>query len=188
MWGSKLHKLNYDNTQLIHATDWLPTIVEGIAGLQLDKNKWALDGYSMWPTITTDSETPRKEILINLDPPRPGFVGQAAIRVGEWKLIAGQPNCSQGPSNKFMCNPDGWIHLNGSREPPPYTPSLTWLFNLAADPNERNNVADKYPAIVEQLKDRIEYYNSTHIPQINIPIDPKSYSAKFGGVWTPWLD
>ena len=24
-----------------------------------------------------------KEILINLDPPRPGFVGQAAIRVGD---------------------------------------------------------------------------------------------------------
>ena len=36
VWGSKLHKMNYDNTQLIHATDWLPTIVEGIAGLQLD--------------------------------------------------------------------------------------------------------------------------------------------------------
>ena len=32
VWGSKLPKLNYDNHQLIHVTDWLPTIVEGIAG------------------------------------------------------------------------------------------------------------------------------------------------------------
>ena len=188
VWGSKLPKLNYDNEQLIHATDWLPTIVEGIAGLELDKNIWALDGYNMWPTIATNSETPRKEILINLDPPRSGFIGQAAIRVGDWKLITGQPNCSFAPTRKGDNCPDGWVHLDGSIELPPYTPSLTWLFNLTADPNERNNVADKYPEVVKQLKERIEYYNSTHIAQINVPIDPKSNPANFGGIWTPWLD
>ena len=188
VWGSKLPKLNYDNEKLIHATDWLPTIVEGIAGLELDKKRWALDGYNMWPMITTNSETPRKEILINLDPPRPGFVGQAAIRVGDWKLITGRPNCSFAPAHKGSMCPDGWVHLDGSIELPPYTPSLTWLFNLTADPNERNNVADKYPEIVKQLKERIEYYNSTHIAQINVPIDPKSNPANFGGIWTPWLD
>ena len=77
VWGANLPKLNYDNYQLIHVTDWLPTIVEAIAGLQLDKGKWALDGYNVWPTIT-----PRKEILINLNPPDSGFVGQAVIRSG----------------------------------------------------------------------------------------------------------
>ena len=188
VWGSKLPKLNYDNMQLIHATDWLPTIVEGIAGLELDKNRWALDGYNMWPTITSNSETPRKEILINLDPPRPGFVGQAAIRVGDWKLITGRPNCSFAPVHKGSMCPDGWVHLDGSIELPPYTPSLTWLFNLTADPNERNNVADMYPEVVNQLKERIEYYNSTHIAQINVPIDPKSNPDNFDGIWTPWLD
>ena len=188
VWGSKLPKLNYDNAQLIHATDWLPTIVEGIAGLELDKNKWKLDGYNVWPTITTDSETPRKEILINLDPPRPGYIGQAAIRVGDWKLVTGSPNCSHSPANGLMCAHDGWMHLNGTMEHPPHTPSLTWLFNLADDPNERNNVANRYPEKVNQLKERIEYYNSTHIPQINIPSDPKCDPANFGGIWTPWLD
>ena len=39
VWGSKLPKLNYDNHQLIHVTDWLPTIVEGIAGLEVEINK-----------------------------------------------------------------------------------------------------------------------------------------------------
>ena len=187
VWGSKLPKLNYDNVQLIHATDWLPTIVEGIAGLELDKNMSKLDGYNMWPTITTDSETPRKEILINLDPPRPGFVGQAAIRVSDWKLITGRPNCSFARAHKGDSCPDGWVHLDGSIELPPYTPSLTWLFNLADDPNERSNVADKYPDIVQKLKERIEFYNSTHIPQKHIPFDPRCNPANFGGVWTPWL-
>jgi len=56
--------------------------------------------------------------------------------------------------------------LDRSIELPPYTPSLTWLFNITADPNERNNVADKYPEVVNQLKVKIEYYNSTHVSQI----------------------
>ena len=83
VWGSKLPKLNYDNHQLIHVTHWLPTIVEGIAGLEMDMNKWKLDGYS----ITADRESPRKEMLIDLNPPYTGFIGQAAMRIGDWKLI-----------------------------------------------------------------------------------------------------
>ena len=188
VWGSKLPKLNYDNNQLIHATDWLPTIVEGIAGLELDKDKWALDGYNVWPTITNDSETPRKEILINLDPPCSNYIGQAAIRSGDWKLITGMPNCSLSREYKGDPCPDGWIHLNGSIQLPPYTPSLTWLFNIKDDPNERNNVADLYPDKVEELKARIEYYNSTHIEQLHPPLDIKSDPNRFGGVWTPWLN
>ena len=190
VWGANLPKLNYDNQQLFHVTDWLPTIVEGIAGLEVDKDKWALDGYNVWPTITTDSETPRKEILINLDPVHPGFVGQAAIRSGEWKLITGMPNCTFTNSlqNKLFPCPDGWIHKNGTIEPPPYTPNLKWLFNIKVDPNERNNVADLYPEKVQELEARIEYYNSKHIPQFDPPIDPYSDPSLHNGVWTPWMD
>ena len=181
VWGSNLPKLNYDNEQLIHVTDWLPTIVEGIAGLELDKDEWELDGYNVWSAIIDDSESPRKEMLINLNPVYPGFMGQAAIRQGEWKLISGLPNCTVG-----FC-PDGWVHLDGTIESGPYTPSFTWLFNIKDDPNERNNVADQYPEIVEALKARIDIYNSTHIEQLAPPFDYDSDPGKFGGVWTPWL-
>ena len=181
--------LNYNNHHLINVTDWLPTIVEGIAGLQLDKDKWALDGYNVWPTITENTETTCKELLINLDPPHPGFIGQAAIRIGDWKLITGQPNCSMHVMEREGDGcPDGWVHLDGSIQLPPYTPSLTWLFNITADPNERNNVAHIYPEVVQKLKDRIEYYNVTHIEQLNPPLDPKSDPDNFGGIWTPWID
>ena len=188
VWGSKLPKLNYDNHQLIHVTDWLPTIVEGIAGLKLDRNKWKLDGYNAWPAITENVQTPRNELLINLDPPHEGFMGQAAIRIGEWKLITGLPNCSLVPVKVRDKCPDGWVHLNGTIENPPYTPSFTWLFNIKEDPNERNNVADQHPDIVKQLNEKIENYNSTHIEQLYPPVDPKSSPTNFGGVWTPWLD
>ena len=189
VWGSKLPKLNYDSNQLIHVTDWLPTIVEGIAGLELDKDKWKLDGYNVWPTITANTESPRSEVLINLDPPKHnwGYIGQAAIRVGDWKLVTGQPNCSLAPEYERDPCPDGWVHLNGSIELPPYTPSLTWLFNITADPNERNNVAGQNPDVVKQLKAKIELYNATHIEQLAPPIDLRSDPALFDHVWTPWL-
>ena len=78
--------------------------------------------------------------------------------------------------------------MNGSIELPTHTPSLTWLFNITADPNERNNVADQHPDVVKQLKERIDYYNATHIEQLDPPYDPSSNPANFGGVWTPWMD
>ena len=109
----------------------------------------------MWSTITTNSETARKEILIDLLPNHRKHMGKAAIRIGDWKLITGHSICP-------TCV-NGWVHLDGSIDLPSYTPSLTWLFNITADPNERNNVADMYPEVVKQLKERIEYYNSTHI-------------------------
>ena len=216
VWDSDLPKLNYDNNHLIHVTDWLPTIVEGIAGLELDKERWALDGFNVWPTITTDCETSRKEVLINLDPARLEFVGQAAIRSGDWKLIIGRPNCTFDNDDILFPCPDGWIQVDGSRELPPYTPSLTWLFNIKTDPNERNNVAELYPGKVLELKERIEYYSAAHIEQLHPPFDPRSNPFHFGGVkegiedyndthieqfdsrfdprsnldavWTPWLD
>ena len=187
VWGANLPKLNYDNNHLIHVTDWLPTIVEGIAGLDVDECKWRLDGYNVWPTITTDSETPRKEILISLNPARNDFVGQAAIRRGDWKLIIGMPNCTFGKESKFFPCPDGWMHVNGTTEPPPYTPLLTWLFNITADPNERNNVADQYPDKVLKLKERIKYYDSTDVEQLDPPLDQKSNPLRYNNVWTPWL-
>jgi len=104
----------------------------------------------VWNTITNNAKTPRNKLLINLNPSRTGFRGQAAIRIGQWKLITGLPNCSlvSPVRNKSPC-PDGWIHLDGTIEPPPNTPSFTWLFNIENDPNERNNVADQHPEIVK---------------------------------------
>ena len=55
-----------------------------------------------------DSQSPREELLVNLNPPYEGFTGQAAMPVDNWKLIVGLPNCSLA-----LC-PDGWVHLNGT--------------------------------------------------------------------------
>ena len=193
VWGKNLARKGYENTGLMHITDWYRTIVEGIAGETLDKDEVEhLDGFNMWDAINAGSQSPRKEILIQLDPPSNAypkgyFIGQAAIRVGDWKLITGQPNCSLFGGKAF---PDGcasgWVYLNGTMDLPPVNPSLTWLFNLTSDPTEHHNVADDHPDVVAELKSRIEVYNSTHLVQMYYPIDQTSNPLKYQDVWTPW--
>lgn len=194
IWGKNLPKLNYDNNGLMHISDWYRTVIEGVAGIELSQEDTKeLDGYNMWDMITQGGQSPRNEILLQLNPPKytpqRDFIGQAAFRMGDWKLIMGQPNCSEliMPGGIDLC-PSGWVHLNGTIEYPEANPSMVWLFNIAKDPNERNNVAEQNTDIVKQLKQRIEVYNSTHVEQFNLPFDPRADPKYFNGVWTPWLD
>ena len=188
VWGNMLPKTNYDSSALMHITDWYQTVVEGVAGLELSsKDTQDLQGYNMWQVLMQDQPSPRKEILLQLHPPdysnpRNPFVGQAALRSGDWKLIVGKPDCA----DDTKC-PTGWVHLNGTEDPPPDNPSQIWLFNVTDDPCERKNMAPVYQDIVALMEKRIEVYNSTHVEQLNPPFDPRADPRNFGGVWTPWM-
>lgn len=67
---------------LMHVTDWLPTLYSAAGGDIHDLNK--TDGFDMWQTLLSEStDSPRVEILHNIDP----VSGAAAYRFGKWKLI-----------------------------------------------------------------------------------------------------
>ena len=188
---------------LLHASDWFPTLAEGAAGLELNKSGTLqpLDGVNAWEAILSNTTSPRHEVLLSLNPsrgPPPGhpkwgsFIGSAGIRVDNWKLIVGMPNCSLDFAPTFNITkdkcPSGWVHTDGTEVPPPPNPSLTWLFDLDKDPLEKNDLHEEHPDIVERLRARIESFNATHIVQMpGPPIDPASDPRKFGNVWTPWI-
>ena len=194
VWGKMLSKTDFDYTGFMHITDWYRTIIEGIAGLKLDESEAVgLDSVNMWKAITENGPSDRKEILLQLNPPSYAdpnypYIGQAAIRFGEWKLIVGKPDCKvEWP---IKC-PTGWTHLNGTVEESPDDLTRLWLFNLTSDPYEMENVASLHPDIVSHLSERLEFYNSTLIQQMTItnpPFDPRSDPKHFGGIWTPWMD
>ena len=195
VWGKMLYKTNFDYTGLMHITDWYWTIVEGVAGLKLDESETkGLDGLNLWKDITENEHLHRKEILLQLNPPSYAdpnypYIGQAAIRSGEWKLIVGKPDCKAWLPTKC---PTGWTHLNGTVEESPddlISDTRLWLFNLTSDPYEMENVASRrlYPDIVSHLSERLESYNSTHVEQMSPPFDPKSDPKHFSGIWTPWI-
>ncbi|KAK7486653.1 hypothetical protein BaRGS_00022054 [Batillaria attramentaria] len=71
----------YTSTELIHAVDWFPTILEA-AGAEPESG---IDGVSQLATITSGSISKRTEFVYNID----DVTNMSAIRYGDYKLIKG---------------------------------------------------------------------------------------------------
>lgn len=87
-------------------------------------------------------------MLHDIDPLMP----MAAIRVGDWKLVTGQPcvekkNCGWYP-------PPQLSELMFEEGPNPFG---VWLYNITADPTELNDLHELYPEVVDQLQKRIAW-------------------------------
>ncbi|XP_033124090.1 arylsulfatase I-like [Anneissia japonica] len=181
------------SNELIHVSDWLPTIVEGIAGWNTNGTK-PLDGVNQWDTIRNGSASARTEILYNIDPLSVQKGGgrnwngyafnvriSAAIRSGDMKLITG----TKGTSG-WDAPPDAGLTSTAG---PTYTGNLVWLFNITADPKEEINLANIETAITIDLLDKLAVYEGEAVP-VNYPAsDPTNSNPKTngnGGVWGPW--
>ena len=61
------------------------------------------------------------------------------------------------------------------------------LFNISADPTERNDLSRRHPDIVRQLKARIHEYQKTAVPPGIVPDDIMAlvFAVK-NKAWVPW--
>ncbi|WP_162339890.1 sulfatase family protein [Cyclobacterium salsum] len=116
--------------QLICTTDLMATVAE-MLGKPLPENAGE-DSFSFLPTLMQgNSDSERASIVHH------SIEGRFAIRRGDWKLI-----CWPGSG--------GWtepLTRNGLEDLPDFQ-----LYNLATDPGEENNLVDRYPERVEDLK------------------------------------
>lgn len=62
------------------------------------------------------------------------------------------------------------------------------LFDLENDPCEFINLAEYYPGVVAELKNRLTYFETISVPQIRMNSDLRANPANWGGYWSPWLD
>ncbi|KAK7095155.1 hypothetical protein V1264_006600 [Littorina saxatilis] len=171
--------------ELMHVTDWFPTM-QTLAG---SHPLAGLDGFDQWNTISKGAQSPRKELLHNIDPlaePKGQQLYndtfdtrvQAAIRVGDYKLLTGDPG-----NGSWVAAPEsGWP----DRVPNEAGGKNVWLFNVRTDPSEWHDLSDQRPDIVRQLLDRLNYYNSTAEPCRYPSDDPRADPQLHGGFWGPW--
>lgn len=174
---------------MFHISDWLPTLVEGV----LDKPELLagqeLDGMNIWPALVDGAEPPRNEMLLNIDyldgslayGSQPLGYDTAALVHGPWKLIvnSGELQWYETPDSA-----DGIIKLYASDE---VVSPHTYLFNVLDDPEERTDVSDQYPHIVDKLLKRIADYRATMITCEWRGDDDKSLGAiRADGFIGPW--
>ncbi|XP_072022851.1 arylsulfatase B-like [Amphiura filiformis] len=178
---------------LIHVTDWFPTFVQGLAGGSLNGTK-PLDGFNVWETISDKKPSARTEILHNIDPlittnkiPK-NFrhseelftpTTNAAIRVGEWKLITHEPK-----KGDWSVPPE----LKSTLRKPAATNTyqLIWLFNIKTDPLETNDLSKAHPEKVRELLQRLQHYNRTSVPIFYPLCDTKASPSRYSNFWIPW--
>ncbi|XP_069510150.1 arylsulfatase I [Ambystoma mexicanum] len=181
---------------LVHITDWYPTLVSLARGNVSDTE--GLDGYNVWPAISEGKSSPRTEILHNIDPlynyAKSGSLEegqgiwntavQASIRVGDWKLLTGDPGYSDWIPPQTLTNfPGSWWNLERLTDG---VPKSVWLFNITADPYERYDRSEQRPDVVKALLMRLVQYNRTALPVRYPAEDPRGNPELNGGAWGPW--
>ncbi|XP_055334651.1 arylsulfatase B-like [Paramacrobiotus metropolitanus] len=201
IWTPMIPKRGRISNQLVHITDWLPTLYEAAGGNLGDLN--SMDGVSQWQTLLRGLEDgPRTEVLLNINP----MNGQAGLVYRDvdgslYKYVAGSVF-----DNTFT----GWSRTEGTTMDNPMTmfsaaaikcnfqpgtevsPCRSWekacLFDLLNDPCETNNIADSNPSMLNLLSQKIQAYNSTSAVPLVRAFDLRSDPANWDGVWAPWLD
>jgi arylsulfatase A-like enzyme len=126
-WPARLKPLKLDTPVLV--VDWLPTFA-ALAGITV-KTGPTLDGVDVWPLLTGSVATlaPRPLYLKYLG-------GMAALREGDWKLV------TRGES-RFARS----LMVGADR--------ADQLFNLTADPLERDDLAAARPEILARMQARL---------------------------------
>lgn len=156
------HKYN----GMMHAVDWYDTILD-IAGYnkEIPKN---LDSRSQWPYIRRCHGSARNELIYSIDE----ITNTAAIRVGKYKLIKGDPRVVLG------------TYPNVTDVDP--TNDEVRLYNLKVDPHEQNNLARKKPKTVRKLKKRLSFYRHFSVPAQVPPSLPMDVVAPNGILRYGW--
>ncbi|EFA02715.1 arylsulfatase B [Tribolium castaneum] len=101
IWSPLIKKPQRVSNSLMHISDWLPTFytAAGLNKTELPK----MDGVDMWASISEGKDSPRTELLHNIDE----IYNYGALRVGNWKYLYG--STTNGKS-------DGWYGSSG-RDP-----------------------------------------------------------------------
>ena len=129
----------------MHIIDWYPALVKLAGGSS--EQKLPLDGRDVWPMLTEKAASPHDAILSAQS------IENAALRMGDWKLIVSTGADAELPDESSKTKPKGNRKPKSKTKGRKYQPVM--LFNLAADPGEKTNLADQQPERVTTMKAKL---------------------------------
>lgn len=134
-WPAKLPAGEVSN-EVVSVLDMLPTLTAA-AGIEAQNEK-KIDGRNRWPTITGERVTQRAEPLYFASniPVYNRF--QLGVIDGKWKLV--QNIDHQATATEFE----------------------NLLFDIEADPYEKNDLTETFPGIVKRLNKKINAWRALH--------------------------
>ena len=156
-WPGQIRSNTVVNAPL-HIVDWYPTLLR-LAGAGANQ-PFAIDGRNCWPTISQGGLSPHQEILINATP------RNGALRAGDWKLVL---NGDRSETD------DGEAAPNRNAKA-----DAVELFNLAADPSEKSNLAAQHPDKVKELRAKYDALAAQQVPPL---IRPKPADFRSPPIW-----
>ncbi|MFT4517706.1 MAG: arylsulfatase B [Halioglobus sp.] len=124
-------------SQIMTAMDVFPTLAAA-AGVTPGNDKFELDGKNLWPAIGAGQRVPRQDLVFfaSETPIRGSFMFTAFN--DHWKLVQ---EIQQGLLSATVTN---------------------YLFKIADDPYEYNNLASAHPNVVAELAGEIHYWRTLY--------------------------
>lgn len=151
-------------SDMVHFTDWYPTLL-AMAGVDVPADNLPLDGVNVLPVLRGERGKTCTRRFWQWNRYTPVPTCNAAMRDGDWKLI--RPVINEAMTTPdihwlwvSMYGPEHFIHngvMKGDPEPrqiPATPPPL--LFNVAEDPLEKTNLAEKHPERVMRMQAELE--------------------------------
>jgi arylsulfatase A-like enzyme len=124
--------------QIVRSVDIVPTIIEV---LDIEVSDYKFDGESLIPLLNGKDKEDR--IFISEKRFGPMFPDRIATNEANFKLVVNSPYSG--------------IHIGYYHPDPPHPPEIE-LFDMIADPLEKENLADKEAQVVRELLEKIDLY------------------------------
>lgn len=199
---------------LVHITDWHATLRD-LAGAS-DSGSKTVDGKNVFDAITQNVDSPRTEFLVNIDPcsghgactgteSAYRFTGCVGSACGDWKFLHTTEPVGWFPvPTEYQCSGHGGCEdpsaFSGQGSPSSFVASASdsgdLLFDLSKDPNEEENVADQYPDVLAELRNRVlaiengdDFLAACNVPGGSCSAQDTTAFAVFaehGNAWFPW--
>ena len=199
---------------IVHVMDFHSTLLELGAYDNPPPADKPLDGMSVWQALLNDSESPRSEFLININPETAPphitnkttayrFRGCIEGVCGDFKYVDTPINATwiPTPTSDQSARGPGTQNIYGrvtfDQKAPPHIPlgHVIGLYNISADPGEHHDLKESYPGVAAAIKRKIALLEESIVLQpCNLPggschaEDPAGLlHVTIEKAWMPWV-